>query len=124
MGSPSAQAVAVVNDGFSYIDTGYPCKLIVLEYLRLHIRQPGSTNTVCARIRTTQFYIMLIRSKVEKKEGLSCNQPAIAQYGNKQAYKNIVVEAASAPGCSPDAETKLQDLVRHTQHCVMFVVHF
>ena len=36
-GSPSAQAVAVVNDGFSYIDTGYPCKLIVLEYLRLHI---------------------------------------------------------------------------------------
>ena len=67
---------------------------------------------------------MLIRSKVEKKEGLSCNQPAIAQYGNKQAYKNIVVEAASAPGCSPDAETKLQDLVRHTQFCVMFVVHF
>ena len=41
---------------------------------------------------------MLIRSKVEKKEGLSCNQPAIAQYGNKQvvlAYKNIVVEAVS-----------------------------
>ena len=92
-----------MNDGFSYIDTGYPCKLIVLEYLSLHIRQPGSTNTVClmlhgsytmtsitgqsvdynmtnmqlersiyyreresnARIRTTQFYIMLIRSKVE-----------------------------------------------------------
>ena len=51
MGSPSAQAVAVVNDGFSYIDTGYPCKLIVLEYLRLHIRQPGSTNTVCLMLR-------------------------------------------------------------------------
>ena len=37
VGSPSAQAVAVVNDGFSYIDTGYPCKLMLLEYLRVHL---------------------------------------------------------------------------------------
>jgi hypothetical protein len=48
VGSPSAQAVAVVNDGFSQavavvndgfscIDTGYPCQLMLLEYLRVHL---------------------------------------------------------------------------------------
>ena len=37
VGKPLCSSLAVVNDGFSYIDTGYPCKLIVLEYLRLHI---------------------------------------------------------------------------------------
>jgi hypothetical protein len=37
VGSPSAQAVAVVNDGFSCIDTGYPCQLMLLEYLRVHL---------------------------------------------------------------------------------------
>ncbi|CAI7995420.1 hypothetical protein GBAR_LOCUS1686 [Geodia barretti] len=30
VGSPSAQAVAVVNDGFSYIDTGYPFNTVQL----------------------------------------------------------------------------------------------
>ena len=34
VGKPLCSSLAV---GFSYIDTGYPCKLIVLEYLRLHI---------------------------------------------------------------------------------------
>ena len=62
--------------------------------------RPGSTNIVCLMLHGSQ-YIMLIRSKVEKKEGLvATNQPQliIAQYGNKQvvlAYKNIVVEAVS-----------------------------
>ena len=91
VGKPLCSSLAV---GFSYIDTGYPCKLIVLEYLRLHI---------------SAFTRLGICYERAHDEMLLTNSLMVRFNWELTRCREI---------------TKLQDLVRHTQFCVMFVVDF
>ena len=70
-----------------------------------------ATEESKARIRTSRFTIMLIRSKVEKKEGLS--------NGNKPVTKTLWLKLLATW-----LLTRCREITKGTQFCVMFVVHF